>query len=160
MPCPSLYPPPLSHPVSIPWVPTSWLSPSPPVDELSADAALEEATAAIAGIDAVVLPTAGVPAHLAQQYGAQCLARGWAQSCRSGAKTLRVSRDTQVSLIPLHQSPHSDDGALPLPWVQPRGPQISQRTWMRSPRSAHRAQHQPTPQGCHGMSSHGTFKWD
>jgi len=52
-----------------------------PVDEPPADAALEEAAAAVAGVDAVVLAAAGVPAHLAQQGGAQGLARsrtlGW-----------------------------------------------------------------------------------
>lgn len=41
------------------------------VDEPPPDAALEEAAAAVAGIDAVVLPAAGVCAHLAEQRGAQ-----------------------------------------------------------------------------------------
>lgn len=42
-----------------------------PVDELSPDAPLEEAAAAVAGIDAVVFPTAGVRTHFTQQACAQ-----------------------------------------------------------------------------------------
>lgn len=44
---------------------------STPVDELPPDAALEEATAAVTGVDAVVFATAGVRTHFAQQAGGQ-----------------------------------------------------------------------------------------
>lgn len=41
-----------------------------PVDEPSSHTPLEEATAAIAGIDTVMLPTAAVPTHSALERGA------------------------------------------------------------------------------------------
>lgn len=44
--------------------------PSSPIDESPPHTPLEEAAAAIAGVDAVVLPTAAVPAHAALDGGA------------------------------------------------------------------------------------------
>lgn len=80
-------------------------APSPPVDELPADAALEEAAAAIAGVNAVVLPAAGVPAHLAQQHGAQRLAGRRAQPCRSGANGGQGDSGHPNVPCPCHPSP-------------------------------------------------------
>lgn len=52
-----------------------------PVNEPPADAALEEAAAAVAGVDAVVFAAAGVAAHLAHQRRAQGLPRRRALGC-------------------------------------------------------------------------------
>lgn len=54
-----------------------------PVNEPPPHAAFEEATAAVAGVDAVVFPAAGVSAHFADESRAQSFARGWALGCES-----------------------------------------------------------------------------
>lgn len=131
-----------------------------PVDELPADTALEEATAAVAGVDAIVLPTAGVTTHLAQQHGAQRLARGRAQPCRRGATTFRVTQDTPISLIPpvsLLLPSILVMGWLPSLLVQPRD--MDEDTSGTSG-TAHVVQHLPTPQnpGYCRQSSHKPFQ--
>lgn len=54
-----------------------------PVDEPPPHAALEEAAAAVAGVDAVMFAAAGVSAHFADQRRAQGLSRGRALGCGS-----------------------------------------------------------------------------
>ena len=71
---------------------------SSPVDEPAAHAALEEAAAAVAGVDAVVLPAAGVPAHLAQQSGTQGFARSGALGWRSTGAQWRTLAGTELTL--------------------------------------------------------------
>lgn len=58
-----------------------------PVNEPPPHAAFEEAAAAVAGVDAVVFPTAGVPAHFADQSRAQRFARGRTLGCESNTVT-------------------------------------------------------------------------
>lgn len=48
-----------------------------PVDELATDAALEEATTAVASVDAVVLATACVCTHLTQKAAGQHFTWRW-----------------------------------------------------------------------------------
>ncbi len=62
-----------------------------PVNEPPPHAAFEEATAAIAGVDAVVFPTAGVSAHFADQSRAQCFSWGWTLGCESNTVTQGMS---------------------------------------------------------------------
>lgn len=57
-----------------------------PVDEPPPDTALEETTAAVAGIDAVVFPAAGVAAHFAHQGWTHGFARRRALSCGSNRR--------------------------------------------------------------------------
>lgn len=57
-----------------------------PVDEPPPDAALEKAAAAVAGVDAVVFPAAGVAAHFAHQGRAHGFARRRALSCGSNRR--------------------------------------------------------------------------
>lgn len=54
-----------------------------PVNEPPPHAAFEEAAAAVAGVDAVVFPAAGVSAHFADQSRAQRFARGRTLGCES-----------------------------------------------------------------------------
>lgn len=54
-----------------------------PVNEPPPHAAFEEAAAAVAGVDAVVFPAAGISAHFADQSRAQGFARGWTLGCES-----------------------------------------------------------------------------
>lgn len=54
-----------------------------PVNEPPPHAAFEEAAAAVAGVDAVVFPAAGVSAHFADQSQAQSFARGRTLGCES-----------------------------------------------------------------------------
>lgn len=58
-----------------------------PVNEPPPHAAFEETAAAVAGIDAVVFPTAGVSAHFADKSRAQSFARGWTLGCESNTVT-------------------------------------------------------------------------
>lgn len=58
-----------------------------PVNEPPPHAAFEEATATVAGVDAVVLAAAGVPAHFADQSRAQRFARGRTLGCESNTVT-------------------------------------------------------------------------
>lgn len=53
-----------------------------PVNEPPADAALEEAAAAVAGVDAVVFAAAGVAAHFAHQGRTHGFPRRRALGCR------------------------------------------------------------------------------
>lgn len=64
-----------------------------PVNEPPPHAAFEEAAAAVAGVDAVVFPTAGVSTHFADQSRAQSLARGRTPGCVSNT----VTQDRSVS---------------------------------------------------------------
>lgn len=57
------------------------LTPLPPVNQPPPHAALEEAAAAVAGVDAVVFAAAGVAAHSADQRGAGGLPRGRTLGC-------------------------------------------------------------------------------
>lgn len=56
-----------------------------PVDEPPPHAALEEAAAAVAGVDAVMFPAAGVAAHSAHQGRAQSFA--WSRTLGCGSNT-------------------------------------------------------------------------
>lgn len=58
-----------------------------PVNEPPPHAAFEEAAAAVAGVDAVVFPAAGVSAHFADQSRAQGFAWGWTLGCESDTVT-------------------------------------------------------------------------
>lgn len=70
------------------WFPIMHLS---PVNEPPPHAALEEAAAAVAGVDAVMFAAAGVSAHFADQRRAQRLSRGWTLGCGSdGAARLAL----------------------------------------------------------------------
>lgn len=66
-----------------------------PVNEPPPHAALEEAAAAVAGVDAIVFPAAGVAAHFADQSRAQSFARGRTLGC----ETDTVTRGRSVSAI-------------------------------------------------------------
>lgn len=66
-----------------------------PVNEPPPHAAFEEAAAAVAGVDAVVFPAAGVSAHFADQSRAQSFARGWTLGCESNT----VTQGSSVSAI-------------------------------------------------------------
>lgn len=57
-----------------------------PVDEPPPDATFEEAAAAVAGIDAVVFPAAGVAAHFAHQGWAHGFAGRRALGCGSNRR--------------------------------------------------------------------------
>jgi len=58
-----------------------------PVNEPPPHAAFEEAAAAVAGVDAVVFPAAGVSAHFADQSRAQSLSWAWTLGCASNTVT-------------------------------------------------------------------------
>lgn len=63
-----------------------------PVNEPPPHAAFEEAAAAVAGVDPVMLAAAGVAAHLADQRRAQGLPRGRALGCGSDGAARLVRR--------------------------------------------------------------------
>lgn len=68
-----------------------------PVDEPPPDAALEEAAAAIAGVDAIVFPAAGVAAHFAHQGWAHGFAGCRALGCGSN-RHRRGRKEGSVSM--------------------------------------------------------------
>lgn len=76
-----------------------------PVNEPPADAALEEAAAAVAGVDAVVFAAAGVTAHFAHQgrtHGfprRRALGCGFKQSAEGGVGGSRVWGVTRLARV-------------------------------------------------------------
>lgn len=67
-----------------------------PVDEPPSDASLEEAAAAVAGVDAVVLPAAAVPAHAAPGRGSRACG-----GCGAGSRASHLLRAPPRPPFPL-----------------------------------------------------------
>lgn len=72
-----------------------------PVNEPPPHTAFEEAAAAVAGVDAIVFPAAGVSTHFADQSWAQSFARGWTLGCESNTQERSVKCHS-FSLVLFH----------------------------------------------------------
>lgn len=90
-------------------------SPRPPVDEPPPHAPFEEAAAAVAGVDAVVLPAAAVPTHAALKRGASACEAG---RLSAGSHTRHLFREHPLPLLPF---PISEPAPLAQagPWRPP-----------------------------------------
>ena len=69
-----------------------------PVNESPPHAAFEEAAAAVAGVDAVMFPAAGVTADFADQSRAQSFSWSWTLGCESNTVTHTHTGDRSRSV--------------------------------------------------------------